>query len=117
MVFNNSTEIKWYRKKIFIWRIVSLALAISLLYIFFNNPSTNITLKPHIAHYNISGLLIDPDPILEDLEYLEHEDNIKAIIINVDSPGGTTVSAIALPSRTARRGPPRAVPTAAASSA
>ena len=93
MVFNNSTEIKWYRKKIFIWRIVSLALAISLLYIFFNNPSTNITLKPHIAHYNISGLLIDPDPILEDLEYLEHEDNIKAIIINVDSPGGTTVSA------------------------
>ena len=93
MVFNNSAEIKWYRKKLFLWRVFSFVLAISLLYIFFNNPKTNISSQPHIANYTISGLLVDADQILEDLEYLEFEDNVKAIIITVDSPGGTTVSA------------------------
>tara|TARA_Y100000591_G_C21852896_1_gene712853 strand:- start:4519 stop:5457 length:939 start_codon:yes stop_codon:yes gene_type:complete len=93
MAFNNSAEIKWYRKKLFLWRLFSFALVISLLYIFFNNPNTNISLKPHIANYSITGLLVESDQILEDLEYLESEDNVKAIIITVDSPGGTTVSA------------------------
>ena len=93
MVFNNSAEIKWYRRKLFLWRIFSFILVISLLYIFFNNPKTNISSQPHIANYTISGLLVDADQILEDLEYLEFEDNVKAIIITVDSPGGTTVSA------------------------
>ena len=93
MVFNNSAEIKLYRKKLFLWRVFSFVLAISLLYIFFNNPKTNISSQPHIANYTISGLLVDADQILEDLEYLEFEDNVKAIIITVDSPGGTTVSA------------------------
>ena len=93
MVFNNSAEIKWYRKRLFLWRVFSFVLAMSLLYIFFNNPKTNISSQPHIANYTISGLLVDADQILEDLEYLEFEDNVKAIIITVDSPGGTTVSA------------------------
>ena len=93
MVSNNSAEIKWYRRKLFLWRIFSFVLAISLVYIFFSNPKTNISSKPHIANYNISGLLVNADQILEDLEYLDFEDNVKAIIITVDSPGGTTVSA------------------------
>ena len=93
MVFNNSAEIKWYRRKLFLWRFFSFVLAMSLLYIFFNNPKTNISSQPHIANYTISGLLVDADQILEDLEYLEFEDNVRAIIITVDSPGGTTVSA------------------------
>ena len=93
MVFNNSAEIKWYRRRLFLWRIFSFLLAMSLLYIFFNNPKTNISSQPHIANYTISGLLVDADQILEDLEYLEFEDNVRAIIITVDSPGGTTVSA------------------------
>ena len=93
MVFNNSAEIKWYRRKLFLWRFFSFVLAISLLYIFFSNPKTNISSKPHIANYNISGLLVNADQILEDLEYLDFEDNVKAIIITVDSPGGTTVTA------------------------
>ena len=93
MVSNNSAEIKWYRRKLFLWRIFSFVLAISLVYIFFSNPKTNISSKPHIANYNISGLLVNADQILEDLEYLDFDDNVKAIIITVDSPGGTTVSA------------------------
>ena len=93
MVFNNSAEMKWYRRKLFLWRIFSFLLVISLLYIFFSNPKTNISSKPHIANYNISGLLVNADQILKDLEYLDFEDNVKAIIITVDSPGGTTVSA------------------------
>ena len=93
MVFNNSAEIKWYRRKLFIWRIFSFVLIVSLFFIFFTNPNTNISSKPHIANYSIDGLLVNADQILEDLEYLEYEDSVKAIIITVDSPGGTTVSA------------------------
>jgi protease-4 len=93
MAFNNSAEIKWYRRKLFLWRILSFLLTISLLYFFFKNPNTNISAKPHIANYVISGLLVDADQILKDLESLEYEDNVRAIIITVDSPGGTTVSA------------------------
>ena len=93
MVFKNSSEIKLYRRKLFIWRVFSLASVVLLIYALFSNPSTNISLKPHIANYEIKGLLIDANRILEDLDYLEFEENVEAIIISIDSPGGTTVSA------------------------
>tara|TARA_Y100000590_G_scaffold470732_1_gene668951 strand:+ start:15802 stop:16659 length:858 start_codon:yes stop_codon:yes gene_type:complete len=66
-----------------------MILAVSLI----NNNSNKLEGNPHIANYHISGLLINSDRIIEDLDKIANDQNAKAIIITIDSPGGTTVSA------------------------
>ncbi|MDG2187314.1 MAG: signal peptide peptidase SppA [Hyphomicrobiales bacterium] len=93
MIFKNKTDFMPYRRKLFIWRTISVISLLAITYLLFNNSENTLTKKPHIAKYNITGLLVDADEILEDLEKLEFDENVRAIIISIESPGGTTVSA------------------------
>ena len=93
MIYKNKKDFKPYRKSLFMWRTFSVIALFSILYIIFNNSENTFSSKPHIAKYNITGLLIDADDIIDDLEKLEFDENVKAIIISIESPGGTTVSA------------------------
>ena len=93
MIYKNKKDFKPYRKSLFIWRTFSVITLFRTIYIIFNNTENTISSKPHIAKYNITGLLIDAEDIIDDLEKLEFDENVKAIIISIESPGGTTVSA------------------------
>ena len=47
--------------------------------------------KPYIATINISGIIIDQaytDDILDMLQYARDNNNIKAVVLRIDSPGG-----------------------------
>ena len=68
-----------------------IAVAI-IVYLSFENQEKSSS-NDYIANYNISGLLISADEIIEDLEELKSNNKVNSIIISVDSPGGTTVSA------------------------
>ena len=63
-----------------------------IFYLSFENQEKSSS-NDYIANYNISGLLISADEIIEDLEELKSNNKVNSIIISVDSPGGTTVSA------------------------
>jgi len=93
MIYKNKKDFKPYRKSLFIWRTFSVIALFAIFYIIFNNSENTFSAKPHIAKYNITGLLYDADDIIDDLEELEFDENVKAIIISIESPGGTTVSA------------------------
>ncbi len=63
-----------------------------IVYLSFENQEKSSS-NNYIANYTISGLLISADEIIEDLEELKSNNKVNSIIISVDSPGGTTVSA------------------------
>jgi len=92
MVFINNSESKGYRRRLFFWRTISLITVVIIVYLSFENQEKSSS-NGYIANYNISGLLISADEIIEDLEELKSNNEVNSIIISVDSPGGTTVSA------------------------
>jgi protease-4 len=92
MVFINNSETKGYRRRLFFWRTISFITVAIVVYLSFENQEKSSS-NDYIANYNISGLLISADEIIEDLEELKLNNEVNSIIISVDSPGGTTVSA------------------------
>jgi len=92
MVFINNSDSKGYRRRLFFWRTISLITVAIIVYLSFENQEKSSS-NDYIANYNISGLLISADEIIEDLEELKSNNKVNSIIISVDSPGGTTVSA------------------------
>lgn len=92
MAFINNSETKGYRRRLFFWRTISFITVAIIVYLSFENKEKSSS-NDYIANYNISGLLISADEIIEDLEELKLNNEVNSIIISVDSPGGTTVSA------------------------
>ncbi len=92
MAFINNSETKGYRRRLFFWRTISFITVAIIVYLSFENQEKSSS-NGYIANYNISGLLISADEIIEDLEELKLNNEVNSIIISVDSPGGTTVSA------------------------
>ena len=92
MVLINNSDTKGYRRRLFFWRAISFIAFAIIVYLSFENQEKRSS-NDYIANYNISGLLISADEIIEDLEELKSNNEVNSIIISVDSPGGTTVSA------------------------
>lgn len=51
---------------------------------------------PHVARVNISGLITGDDRQLELIDALRKDNSVKAILLRIDSPGGTTAGSEAL---------------------
>jgi protease IV len=51
---------------------------------------------PHVARLEVSGLITGDERQLKLIRDMTDEDNVKAMIIRIDSPGGTTVGSEAL---------------------
>lgn len=81
------------RRKLGFWRIAAilgLALAAILLAVASGwRPGAN--LGERIARVSISGLITEDEDMLELLEDLKDDRSVRAVIVKVDSPGGTTV--------------------------
>lgn len=84
------------RRKITIWRVVSfVAIAVALAAFFgtlaISSGKSFEKNSPHIARVSISGFISNSRHALKRLEEIRDDENVKAVIIAVDSPGGTTV--------------------------
>jgi protease-4 len=79
------------RRKLGFWRIVAVLLIVALglaAYQFlWGDAATN---RPHVAHVTISGLITDDGELLDRLDTIEKNDAVKAVIVSISSPGGTT---------------------------
>jgi protease-4 len=79
------------RRKLGFWRIVAVALVVALGFAFYAFTfGDGGTARPHIAHVTISGLIVDDDELLERLKKIEIDKQVKAVVISISSPGGTT---------------------------
>lgn len=75
------------------WRGVFFSILIFVIFIFFFFILSSNFSKPHIAYFEIKGIIFD-NKERENLLYdLANDDNVRAVILKVDSPGGTVVGA------------------------
>ncbi len=80
------------------WKIFSLALIVLALFFVNNNLPTGKSIKKvafstsdHIASIRISEIIINDLNRTKKLSEIEQNDKVKAVIVNVDSPGGSVV--------------------------
>ena len=88
------TKKKWYRKGLWRGILISIILATAI-YLFsnFTNFSSNFS---HIARININGIIFDNTKILEIIDNLAKNDNVKSVLVKINSPGGTVVGSESL---------------------
>ncbi|RIY00762.1 signal peptide peptidase SppA [Aureimonas flava] len=81
------------RRKLSFWRVAAiLVLAVAaVLAAFAAGWRPGAGLGPTIARVEISGLITEDREMLELLDDLAEDDGVKAVIVKVNSPGGTTV--------------------------
>tara|TARA_Y100001960_G_C14757701_1_gene872143 strand:+ start:249 stop:1184 length:936 start_codon:yes stop_codon:yes gene_type:complete len=97
---NNKTEEKLYtmlkldRSKRR-WRLFSLLLIIIVAVMFFSKDNMpkkqDAVSKEYIANIKIEGVILEDDYRLKRLEELKDDENAKAVILTIDSPGGAMV--------------------------
>jgi protease-4 len=79
------------RRKLGFWRVAAVVLLVALGFALYRyTVGEGGTGRPHIAHVTISGLITDDDELLERLKKIETDDRVKAVVVSISSPGGTT---------------------------
>jgi len=81
------------RKKMRLWRTSSLILAVILLLtIIAGSEDSSFAIgKDYIARISITGIIQEDIKRTEGFKKLENNDKVKAVVIYIDSPGGTAV--------------------------
>jgi protease-4 len=88
------------RRSLAVWRILAvLALAAAILALVLTGTTTVGGLSKrsdHIARVNVTGLITGDEKTLKLLEQIEEADQVKAVLLRIDSPGGTTAGSEAV---------------------
>ena len=85
---------KSFRKGLWRGIFISIILvAIFFLFSNFNNLSSNF---PHIARISISGIIYDNNKLVETINDLSKNENVKSVFVRINSPGGTVVGSESL---------------------
>ena len=89
-------ERKRTKKQLLKWKFVALALIIAMLFVARNHLPSTGTMTPfpkadHIASTRIDGIIFDDLDRVKKLLALKKDEKIKALIVNINSPGGSVV--------------------------
>ncbi|MEF2550711.1 signal peptide peptidase SppA [Aurantimonas sp. A2-1-M11] len=81
------------RRKLSFWRvaaivIVAIAIAVGAYVLSADRAATS---GDQIARVSIEGMILEDQKLLDLLDRLKDEDAVKAVVLRIDSPGGTTV--------------------------
>lgn len=86
------------KRRVTAWRIAAVALglvALGLLVLGDRNVAGS-SLLPHVARVTVSGIITDDRKMNELIEKIGKSDQVKAVIVNINSPGGTTTGGEAM---------------------
>ncbi len=78
------------KKNLRYWQYGALALFAVLAFTLFGGKGGNSTNSAHIARITVSGLILDSRKKQQLLKKLADSDAVKAVIVKINSPGGTT---------------------------
>ena len=78
------------------WRIAAVVLAAAAIAALVWTPGDFKGFENHIARIRIDGLITGDQPTLDLLKKVATSDKVKAVIIRIDSPGGTTAGSEAI---------------------
>ena len=81
------------------WRLAALAFGLLALGLYLVSDRDGVgpaSLLPHVARVTVSGLITDDRKMNELIEKIGKSDQVKAVILDINSPGGTTTGGEAL---------------------
>lgn len=77
------------KRRLTFWRVAALVLVVGLALAVFGGKGKSVL--PHIARVNIDGVIMDEKKREELLGEIAENDSVKAVIVRINSPGGTVV--------------------------
>ncbi|MBI1181000.1 MAG: signal peptide peptidase SppA [Alphaproteobacteria bacterium] len=77
------------KRRLTFWRVAALLLVVALAVALFGAEGKGVL--PHIARVNVDGVILDERDRVDMLDDLADDGNVKAVIVRIDSPGGTVV--------------------------
>jgi protease IV len=84
------------RRKLSYWRIAAFAaliLGVAVAGLRFLGPDASLGFTPHIARFAIEGIITGDQETLKLIKKIEDSKSAEAVLITIDSPGGTTSGA------------------------
>ena len=84
-------DLEFYKKKLFIWRLVAIFTLIVLIFVTFKFDNINADKSDYIARVSINGFIDNDQFRIEKLDSIAKDKFAKALIIDIDSPGGSVV--------------------------
>ena len=90
---NDLIDRRRLRRKLSFWRIVAVLLAAAAIVgaVLYAGFGKGAGAGPEIARVSIEGMILEDRKLLDLLKELKDDDDVKAVVLRIDSPGGTTV--------------------------
>lgn len=79
------------KRQVSFWRLVAIGAVVFFLVMMIEKPDAVRVSKDYIARVDIEGVITEDMPAQKLLKDLETNDNVRAIILHINSPGGTAV--------------------------
>jgi protease-4 len=76
------------KRRLFLWRGISVVAVLACALVAIGRADLAV-LGPHIARLNISGIITEDRKLTEAVAKLAHDSSVRALIVSVDSPGGS----------------------------
>jgi protease IV len=93
------TDRRRLKRRLTAWRIAAVLFALlffGALLVGGNNLPDSAGLLPHIARITVSGIITDDRKMIELIDKVGKSSQVKAVIIDINSPGGTTTGGEAM---------------------
>lgn len=84
------------KRSLTLWRILAVLLAIGAVAALVWASGDGKSFENHIARIQVDGLITGDQPTLDLLKKVEEADKVRAVILRIDSPGGTTAGSEAV---------------------
>jgi protease-4 len=78
------------KRRLALWRVVAIVALVAVVLVGYARYS-GILNRDHVARYDIDGIILDDADVLAALEEIAEDSRAKALIVHIDSPGGTFV--------------------------
>jgi protease-4 len=92
MAYTDIVERRQLRRKLTFWRVAAFLLIVAAIVGlgFMLAGEEGGKVRPHIARVAVTGLITDDTELVERLDEIAQNASVKALIVSVNSPGGTT---------------------------
>ena len=87
------------KRRVTAWRLAALVLGLLALGLYLlgeRDVAGPASLFPHLARLTVSGIITDDRKMNELIEKIGKSDQVKAVIVTINSPGGTTTGGEAI---------------------
>ena len=78
------------KRRLALWRVVAIVALVAIVLVGFARYNGAL-IRDHVARYDIEGIILDDADVMEALDEIAGNSRVKALIVHIDSPGGTFV--------------------------